>query len=294
VGLLGGDWLKARRLENFARIAGKAQERLKARHVDAPEPPKLSILLPLIVAAADEEDDELQDMWARLLAAAADPARANLVRLAFVGIVKNMDPLDTLVLRELSTPPAQPANMVAHITSKFGMTPDDVIVSCLNLEELGCVDGAPGNPRLTFDARGERLRNASGTTPGAPLAGRLARPGNFNEPRDSIERVRLLVGAAGAPQVCPSRLPVNRYPAPRMFRISIPLPRPLTSLRRKLPIWVSMLRSYADSVRPRMRSVRNARDWAWPAPRMSSSRTRNSVPVKRTARHQPSLRGSRR
>jgi hypothetical protein len=27
VGLLGGDWLKARRLENFARIAGKARDR---------------------------------------------------------------------------------------------------------------------------------------------------------------------------------------------------------------------------------------------------------------------------
>jgi Abortive infection alpha len=149
VGLLGGDWLKARRLENFAHIAQKAQEQLKARHVDAPEPPRLSILLPLIVAAADEEDDELQDIWARLLAAAADPARAGLVRLAFVGIVKNMDPSDTLVFRELSMPAVQPANIVAHITSKFGMTPDDVIVSCLNLEELGCVAGAPGNPRIT-------------------------------------------------------------------------------------------------------------------------------------------------
>jgi hypothetical protein len=150
VGRFGGDWLRVRRLENFARIAEKAQERLKARHVDAPEPPRLSILLPLIDAAADEEDDQLQDIWARLLAAAADPTRAGLVRLAFVGIVKKMDPLDTLVLRELSTPGVQPAgSMIATMTAKFGVTQDDVIVSSNNLEELGCVVSAPATPRIT-------------------------------------------------------------------------------------------------------------------------------------------------
>jgi Abortive infection alpha len=153
VGLLGGDWLKVRRLENIARIAEKARERLEARHVDAPEPPRLSILLPLLVAAADEEDDELQDIWARLLAAAADPTRARLVRLAFVDTVKNMDPLDVLVLQRLSTPTNPPANAVADMVSTLGVTQDDVIVSCNNLMELGCVIGAPGAPRLTPKGR---------------------------------------------------------------------------------------------------------------------------------------------
>jgi hypothetical protein len=73
VGLLGGDRLKVLRAENLAHILDKARDRLRARGVKALEPASLSITLPILTAAADESRDELQDIWARLLAAAADP-----------------------------------------------------------------------------------------------------------------------------------------------------------------------------------------------------------------------------
>jgi hypothetical protein len=38
-------------------------------------PPSISLMLPLVIAAADEDRDELKEIWARLLAAAADPSR---------------------------------------------------------------------------------------------------------------------------------------------------------------------------------------------------------------------------
>ena len=73
VGILGGDLLAARRIENLGRIMEKSQERLRARGVEAKEPASLSITLPIIVAAANESRDDLQDLWARLLAASDRP-----------------------------------------------------------------------------------------------------------------------------------------------------------------------------------------------------------------------------
>jgi hypothetical protein len=88
VDLLGRDWLKVRRAENLARILEKARERLRARRVEPAEPASLSIVLPILVAAADESRDELQEIWARLLAAAADPSRAKSFRIAFIDAVR--------------------------------------------------------------------------------------------------------------------------------------------------------------------------------------------------------------
>jgi hypothetical protein len=77
------------------------------------------------------------DMWARLLAAAADPARAGLVRLAFVAIRKEDGPFGhTCSSRAINAGAQSAGSMVANMTSKFRVAQDDVIVSCLNLEEL--------------------------------------------------------------------------------------------------------------------------------------------------------------
>src|SRR5215831_2743002 len=101
VGLLGGDWLKVRRAENIARIVQKSRDRLKARGVDGAEPASLSVGLPILVAAAAESREELQDIWARLLAASADPSRASHFRIAFIDASKRMDPLDAPFLLSL-------------------------------------------------------------------------------------------------------------------------------------------------------------------------------------------------
>src|SRR5262249_56912313 len=76
----------------------EASERLAARGIHTREPLSISILLPILVASAEESRDELVDIWARLLAAAADPARAKSFRLAFIEATKKLDPLDAAVL----------------------------------------------------------------------------------------------------------------------------------------------------------------------------------------------------
>jgi hypothetical protein len=138
VALLGGNWLKVRRAEQLVRMLDKAKERLRARRVEAPEPASLSIVLPIFVAAADESREELVDIWARLLAAAADPARAKSFRLAFIETVKKMDPLDAAVLQTVQ---ADAAGFITgetrnRVAAQLNASRDEVDVSIDNLQTL--------------------------------------------------------------------------------------------------------------------------------------------------------------
>jgi hypothetical protein len=93
VAYLGGDWLRVRRRENLVRLLERARERLTVRNVEEPHPASLSIALPIVRGAADEDREELVDLWARLLANAMDP-QLNDLRYAFIEAVKKIDPLD--------------------------------------------------------------------------------------------------------------------------------------------------------------------------------------------------------
>lgn len=138
VGLLGGDWLRVKRAENAARIVQKASERLRARNA-TPEPASLSIGLPILKAAADESREELQDLWARLLAAAADPGRSRAFRLAFIEIVKKMDPLDAIFLLAAAESESKSltGGQLTAIANRTGATPDQVDISAASLKTLG-------------------------------------------------------------------------------------------------------------------------------------------------------------
>ena len=79
----------------------KAKKQLEDERVAEPDAPP-SLAIPIMIAAADESRDELLDLWAALLAAAADSGKSNAFRLKFIEVVKRMDPLDPLVLRRLA------------------------------------------------------------------------------------------------------------------------------------------------------------------------------------------------
>jgi len=72
-GLLGGDWLHFYRRERVLLLANKSNQRLQKRGIKqtVPLPPKIA--LPLLENASLEEDDNLMDMWANLLASSLDP-----------------------------------------------------------------------------------------------------------------------------------------------------------------------------------------------------------------------------
>ncbi len=146
VGYLVGDRLKVRRAENLVCLMEKAKERLEARKVTT-EQPSISVALPLLIAAADEDRDELQEIWARLLAAAADPDRAKSFRGQFIEAAKQMDPLDAAVLHsaEKTEGAEKRAGRVKQsdqneLAAQLEVRRDEIEVSLGNLTRLGLMD----------------------------------------------------------------------------------------------------------------------------------------------------------
>ena len=92
----------------------------------------------LLIAAADEDRDELQEIWARLLAAAADPQRAQSFRAQFIDAARQLDPLDAAVLRSAGE---RTGGLVRHedqneLAQQLKVRRDEVEVSLRNLARL--------------------------------------------------------------------------------------------------------------------------------------------------------------
>jgi hypothetical protein len=101
IGLLVGDRVKAKRIEKIEKLWQKTRERMRDGGIADPEPPSLKYAIPILQAVADEENEDLQDLWSRLLAAAMDPNRRDAMRQSFIRVVKQMDPIDALVLKAI-------------------------------------------------------------------------------------------------------------------------------------------------------------------------------------------------
>ncbi len=98
LGLLIGDKVKIKRVENFIKLWDKAKKRLTDQGIEEPAPANPKLVLPILAAAADENREDLQDLWARLLAAAMNPDQSKQGRLRFTDALKQLDPLDARVL----------------------------------------------------------------------------------------------------------------------------------------------------------------------------------------------------
>jgi hypothetical protein len=173
VGYLGADWLKIRRAENIVKLMQGSAERLKAWGIKNPESASLAIALPILRGAADESREQLQDLWARLLASAMDPSRATRVRRAFIDAVSKMDPLDAVVLSGLQDGGGQ-ANrtQINQLAEKLNVQPDEVDVSVGNLIKLELLrETNPPNAEVSSFGR-EFLRAISDTEEDGVVAAR--------------------------------------------------------------------------------------------------------------------------
>jgi Abortive infection alpha len=142
----GGDWLKVRRAENLLGTLQKMQERLKKRGIK-PEKVSLFRALPILIAAADESIDELQELWAKLLAAAADPQRAKSFRIAFINVAKLMDPLDAVILEKVGASNVLISGTVRNdLAAKLNLSRDQLDVSLAHLIELNLMWGTTIGP----------------------------------------------------------------------------------------------------------------------------------------------------
>jgi hypothetical protein len=149
LGLLVGDRVKAKRIERIEKLWRETRERLRDRGVADPEPPSLKYAIPILGATADEENEELENLWSRLLAAAMDPSRRDAMRQSFIQAVKQMDPMDALVLKAVHQAGSTSWEPTRRdwVASKLKCSTDEVIVSFAQLNRLDCISMDQGGMR---------------------------------------------------------------------------------------------------------------------------------------------------
>jgi hypothetical protein len=154
VGFGGGDWLHELRERNRQRLRQKTKRILDNAGVERIDEPNPVTIAPIISAAQDESREELQDIWAKLLAAALDPARNKRFRREFVAAIKQFELNDALVLLELHNEKSNHGRNIQVIEQRTGLSRDQVAVSYRNLISCGCFMQGPGVQAEQFPVAG--------------------------------------------------------------------------------------------------------------------------------------------
>jgi hypothetical protein len=150
------DHLRYVRWERSERLAQRAQDFLAERGMSSPTravPVKFAI--PLIEAATLEEDDTLQDVWARMLANAATDGYPQELNRSFIVMLEQMSGQDVLLFQKIYSVPTPddpeagiktehlPASVsidhVNTVTLSTSSPSPAVRLSLANLERLGCL-----------------------------------------------------------------------------------------------------------------------------------------------------------
>jgi hypothetical protein len=138
-GLLIGDRIEAWRERNLDALARRTKQILKQRNLAETAPLSESIAIPLLEAAQGDPRQEMQDLWATLLANAMDPARREEVRQEFITTLKAFHPTDAVVLKRLNE--AFPQRVDPHELMGTDLRQSTVEVSLRNLSLWGCSEG---------------------------------------------------------------------------------------------------------------------------------------------------------
>lgn len=99
VGGILEDWTRYYRLKNLLSIADKVKNIHARRKIEGktmPIPPRVAI--PMLESAALEDDDTLQDVWAKLIANSTDPDFKSALHPGYIEIVKQMSPDEAIIL----------------------------------------------------------------------------------------------------------------------------------------------------------------------------------------------------
>lgn len=100
IGELLADEVRSFRFSNQIRILNKARTKLRESGISAGKVP-FRLLVPLLDSGSLEEEEAMLDRWANLLANAANPNRSGDIKLAYVEVLKQLSPIDAVVLDKL-------------------------------------------------------------------------------------------------------------------------------------------------------------------------------------------------
>jgi len=149
IGVSGGDKLhefreykKAMRAEHQAAIGAQAAKLLAARKATPDTDTNPGKIEEILEAAQDETDAGLQKLYAALLAAVVDPSRSSLYRREFVAIVKEMEPIDAVVLKKLRDPAQLLPTRRMYIANETRRQEFEIQSAFDNLERLQLIGSA--------------------------------------------------------------------------------------------------------------------------------------------------------
>lgn len=177
------DKLKYLRWERQVRLMDRVNDLIANRNTQMPlRPVPLNVAIPIFEAASLEENDDLQDLWARLLVNAADADSGIQVRRGFVSILQDFSQMEARLLQAIhDAPPMENGVPTKGLPDKYlqpgereedpGLPPDPVQIGLWHLMRLGCIhsagtwDSLSGIRRTKITALGKALVNACSASP---------------------------------------------------------------------------------------------------------------------------------
>ena len=134
------DRAKLYRYKNTLNIMDDVKEIHRQRKIEGkpiPIPPRNAI--PLLEKASLEDEEEIQKLWAGLIANATDPDKRLQINKIYIDILSNLEPLDVLVLKTLWRATDSDEHSFAWLGAITGATRVELLISIQNLSRLGCV-----------------------------------------------------------------------------------------------------------------------------------------------------------
>lgn len=151
-GWMIGDRVAEARKRNADAFARKTRKIIEERDLKETAPLPERLATPLLEEAQRESREELQNLYAALLANAMDPAYTRDIRPEFVEIVKELEPIDVLLLNYMADTAAQ-GFFLPDVLGHFGSyRASKIRIALDNLRRLKLI--SPGEPHfsLTFFA----------------------------------------------------------------------------------------------------------------------------------------------
>lgn len=158
------DRIRYFRLAQAFELRQRFDAEMHRRGISEPKPVPPQLALPILEAATLEEKPELMDLWARLLASAADPSLAGGVRKAFIRIIEDLEPIDAEIFRVTYEQKPLVAPDIPNLTRTYELSNRRAAAAVRNLERLGILSYAPSRCEVT--SLGLELGAALGLTCG--------------------------------------------------------------------------------------------------------------------------------
>lgn len=159
------DQVKLWRFTNQIRILNKAKDLIEKNNLQSNKV-NLKVLVPLLDASSLEEDVNLQDKWANLLANATSGVK---VGVNYVEILKELSGIDVAILEAIYLNSSNEADLTKRktmafdrdkIAKLFSLSAEEVELIIENFYRLGLCR-MPGNSGVSF---GDEMRTAVNTT----------------------------------------------------------------------------------------------------------------------------------